>query len=93
MLLDPDLSVHEIETPEFQPLAEMGGQTLVRPKAEKAKCPACDEELQIAMKYVGVPVACKKCGEPVTAGDQRNRVALLAECPHCQKEIRIGIRY
>ena len=39
-LLDPDLSAHEIPAPEFTPLAEVDGPTIVRPKAERTRCPA-----------------------------------------------------
>ncbi|QDT18037.1 zinc ribbon domain-containing protein [Alienimonas californiensis] len=92
-LLDPDLSAHEFDPPEFAPLAEVDGPAIVRPKAERTRCPGCGEELRIATKYAGVPVACKKCGEPMTAGDAERRVALLADCPHCLKEIRVGMKY
>ena len=92
-LLDQDLSEHEIAAPEFVPLAEVDGPTVVRPKAERTRCPGCDEELRVAAKYAGVPVACKKCGEPMTAGVAEQRVALIADCPHCHKEIRVGTRY
>ena len=92
-LLDPELSAHEIQAPEFAPLAEVAGPAIVRPKAERTRCPGCGEELRIAAKYAGVPVACKKCGEPMTAGAPEHRVAFLADCPHCQQEIRVGTRY
>jgi hypothetical protein len=92
-LLDPDLSHHEFAPPEFTPLAEVNGPTIVRPKAERTRCPGCREELRIASKYAGVPVACKKCGEPLKAGSPEQRVAYLADCPHCQKEIRVATRY
>ena len=92
-LLDPDLSAHEFAPPEFAPLAEVDGPTIVRPKAERTRCPGCGEELRVAAKYAGVPVACKKCGEPMTAGEPELRVAFLADCPHCQKEIRVGMQY
>ena len=92
-LLNPDLSEHEIATPEFAPLAELDGPTVVRPKAERTRCPGCGESLRVAAKYVGVPVACKHCGEPLTAGAPDSRVAWLADCPHCQEEIRVAVKY
>ncbi|WP_246254777.1 hypothetical protein [Alienimonas chondri] len=92
-MLAPELSEHEFNPPEFTPLAEVDGPTIVRPKGERSRCPGCGEELRVAAKYVGVPVACKKCGEPMTAGTSEHRVAYLADCPHCQKEIRVGIKY
>ena len=92
-LLDPDLSAHEVAAPTFAPLPEHAGPPIVRPKAEKARCPKCGEELRVAMKYAGVPVACKKCRGPMTAGDPDRRVAFLADCPHCKKEIRLAAKY
>ena len=92
-LLDPDLSEHEVAAPTFAPLAEAAGPPLVRPKAEKTRCPGCEHELRVSAKYAGVPVACKKCGEPLTAGSEDLRVAFLADCPHCKKEVRVATKY
>ena len=92
-LLNPDLSEHEIPTPEFAPLAEVDGPVIVRPKAERVECPGCGEPLRVAAKYAGVPVACKHCETPMTPGDGTNRVAWLADCPHCRAEIRVSVKY
>ena len=97
-LLNPDLSDPSVHMPVFEPLEELNPADAepgddVEPRGEYTPCPACGEELRVAMKYAGKRVACKHCDTPLTADDDARRRAFYADCPHCEQEIRVAAKY
>lgn len=95
-LLNPELVVPEIISPEFVPLAEVEAVVDVPVNGYFVECPHCRKELRINARYVNQRVACKFC-----AGEfdfrlnppRVRRMAFYSSCPHCSKELRAAEKY
>ena len=95
-LLNDDLQLREISSPEFAPLKEIEPVIEATPKGYYATCPKCQEELRIHGKYVGQTVACRYCEsqfqfqvEPPAS----SVVAFYLNCPHCSQELKAAVKY
>lgn len=93
-LLNPELETDSVVIPEFVPLQEIESMIEVEPQGHFIVCPACQEELKIAVKYVGCKVACKHCGEHFVHNTAEPRVrAFYSTCPHCDEQLRASMKY
>ena len=95
-LLNDELDVPEIVTPEFVPLTEVEAVVDAKIVGFYVQCPQCRKELRINARYAGSHVACKFCQGQFTFQvdpPRVNVVAFYADCPHCSKELRVADKY
>ena len=95
-LLNHELVVPEVVTPEFVPLPEVAVVVESSIIGFFVECPHCKQELRINAKYNGNYVACKFCKGQFEFRLKPPRVrclAFYANCPHCSKELRAAEKY